>query len=109
MTIQTEMDFSGDTLTLIPPGKLRCVVSGKLRPDTPEEHVRQRTARSLLDTHGYQKEDLEIEFPINVGSSKKRVDIAIFPPGTLHKQENVKIIVECKREEVRPTDRDNGV
>ncbi|MGQ9853874.1 MAG: N-6 DNA methylase [Candidatus Oleimicrobiaceae bacterium] len=98
-----------ETITLIPPGKLQCVVTGKLRPDTPEEHVRQRIARSLLEDYGYDKADIEIEFAINLGSSKKRVDIAIFPPRDEHKQENIKIIVECKREDVRPTDRDNGV
>jgi len=98
-----------EAITLIPPGKLQCVVTGKLRPDTPEEHVRQRIARSLLEYYGYDKADIEIEFTVNLGSSKKRVDIAIFPPRVEHKQENIKIIVECKREDVRPTDRDNGV
>lgn len=98
-----------ETIALIPPGKLRCIVTGKLRPDTPEEHVRQRVARSLLEDYGYAKADIAVEFPINLGSSKKRVDIAIFPPRAEHKQENIKIIVECKREDVRPTDRDNGV
>lgn len=98
-----------EAITLIPPGKLQCVVTGKLRPDTPEEHVRQRIARSLLEDYGYDKADIEIEFTVNLGSSKKRVDIAIFPPRVEHKQQNIKHIVECKREEVRPTDRDNGV
>jgi type I restriction enzyme M protein len=98
-----------EVITLIPPGKLQCVVTGKLRADTPEEHVRQRVARSLLEDYGYEKADIEIEFTVNLGRSKKRVDIAIFPPRVEHKQENVKIIVECKREDVRPTDRDNGV
>jgi type I restriction enzyme M protein len=101
--------MTNETISLIPSGKLRCVVSGKLRQDTPEENVRQRIARSLLDNYGYEKADIEIEFTINQGSKKPRVDIAIFPPNTEHKQENIKIIVECKREEIKPTDRDNGV
>jgi type I restriction enzyme M protein len=98
-----------EAITLIPPGKLQCVITGKLRPDTSEEHIRQRIARSLLEDYAYDKADIEIEFTVNLGSSKKRVDIAIFPPRVEHKQENIKIIVECKREDVRPTDRDNGV
>jgi len=98
-----------EVITLIPPGKLRCVITGKLRKDTPEEHVRQRVARSLVEDYGYGATDIEIEFPVRMGRSKKRVDIAIFPPNTPHKQENVQIIVECKREDIRPTDRDNGV
>ncbi|MCS6783202.1 MAG: type I restriction enzyme HsdR N-terminal domain-containing protein, partial [Gloeomargarita sp. SKYG98] len=101
--------MSEKPITLIPPGKLLCVVTGKFRKDTPEEHVRQRIARSLLEGYGYKEADIEIEFTVNLGSSKKRVDIAIFPPRVEHKQENIKVIVECKREDVRPSDRDNGV
>jgi type I restriction enzyme M protein len=98
-----------ENITLIPAGKLRCVVTNRFRSDTPEEHVRQRIARSLLEDYGYEKANVEIEYSVNLGSSKKRVDIAIFPPMTEHKQQNIKIIIECKREEVRPSDRDNGV
>jgi type I restriction enzyme M protein len=98
-----------DSLTLIPPGKLRDVITGTFRPDTPEENVRQRIARSLMDDYGYAKTNIEIEFTIRLGSSRKRIDITVFPPDTQHKQENIKIIVECKREDVRPTDRENGV
>ena len=61
-----------EEITLIPPGKLRCVITEKLRPDTPEEHVRQRIARSLMEDYSYAKGDIEIEFTINVASSKKR-------------------------------------
>ncbi len=97
-----------ETITLVPLGKLQCVITNKLRADTPEEHVRQRIARSLVEDYGYDKADIEIEFTVKLGSSKRRVDIAIFLPQTKHKQENIKIIIECKREEIRPTDRDNG-
>ena len=98
-----------EQITLIPEGKIRCVVTGTLRNDTPEEHVRQRIARSLMEDYDYDKGYIEVEFTVNLGSSKKRVDIAIFPVGVEHKQEKLKIIVECKREDVRPTDRDNGI
>ena len=98
-----------DPVSQIPPGKLRCIVTGKLRNDTPEENVRQRIARSLMDDYGYDRVDIEIEFTVNLGRSKKRVDIAIFPSEAPHKQENIGIVVECKSENVRPTDRDNGV
>ena len=97
------------TTELIPAGKLRCVITEKLRADTPEEHVRQRIARSIVEDYGYDKVDIEIEYPINMGRAKKRVDIAIFPPNVPHKQENIKYLVECKHENVKPTDRDNGV
>ncbi|MGK7932377.1 MAG: type I restriction enzyme HsdR N-terminal domain-containing protein [Microcystaceae cyanobacterium] len=101
--------MTNEAISLIPSGKLRCVISGKLRKDTPEENVRQRIARSLLDNYGYDKADIEIEFTINQASKKVRVDVAIFPPETKHKQENIKIIIECKKEEIKPTDRDRRV
>jgi len=103
------MTTNQDAITLIPHGKLRCVITDKLRKDTPEEHVRQRIARSLLEDYGYDRSAIAVEFGIKMGRSRKRVDIAIFPPRAEHKQENAKIIIECKREDVRPTDRDNGV
>jgi type I restriction enzyme M protein len=96
---------------LVPAGKVRCYVHPDIfRADTPEEHVRQRVSRSLVEEYGYSKADLELEFPIKIGSgSRKKVDIAVFPPAVEHKQENIYIIVEAKREDVRPTDRKEGI
>lgn len=101
--------MTSETIVLTPPGKLQCVVTGGPRSDTPEEHIRQRVARSLLEDYGYDRADIEIGFVVNLGNRKKRVDIAVFPPRVEHKQENIKIIIECKPEKTRPTDRDNGV
>ena len=100
MTVQT---------VYIPAGKIRCFITGELRSDTPEENVRQRIARSLVEEYSYPKEDIGLEFRINIGRAKKRVDIAIFAHGEQHTQENIIIIAETKRDEIKPTDRDNGV
>ena len=100
---------SSQDITFIPQGKLRCIVTGKLRADTPEENVRQRIARSLIDDYGYSREDIEVEFSVRLGVSRKRIDIAIFAPSTTHSQEQISIAIECKREEIKPSDRDNGV
>lgn len=96
-------------IAFIPAGKIRCYITGELRNDTPEEHVRQRVARSLVEEYGYPKEDIELEFRINVGRAKKRVDLAVFGHGKPHSQDSIFLIAETKREEVKPTDRDNGV
>lgn len=102
--------MSEQLITLVPAGKIRCYIhDGVLRNDKPEEHVRQRVARSLVEEYGYDKRDIHIEFPVKIGSAKKRVDIAIFPPVKEHKQENIQIIVEAKKEDVRPADRKEGV
>ena len=96
-------------ISFIPAGSLRCVITDRLRPGTPEEHVRQRVARSLIDEYGYSQNDIAVEFPIHIGSMRKRVDLAIFPPESEHAQQNICIVVECKRERIKPTDEDNGV
>lgn len=100
---------SAPQVEFIPAGKIRCYITGKLRNDTPEEQVRQRVARSLVEEYGYPKEDIELEFRITIGSTKKRVDIAVFQHNMPHEQENIFLIAETKKESVQPTDRENGV
>jgi len=82
----------------IPAGKVRCFVTGKLRKDTPEENVRQRWARSLVDEYGYDVLDLAIEYSVKMGRKRKRADIVIFKPGGMRRQDTVTVIVEAKRE-----------
>ena len=88
---------------------MRCVITGRLRPGTREENVRQRVARSLIDEYGYSREDVAVEFTVYLGSQRKRVDLAIFPPGNEHIPQNISSIIECKNEEVQPTDEANGI
>lgn len=104
-------DANVNLISTVPVGKIRCYVKPDvLREDTPEEHVRQRVARSLVEEYGYRKGDMEIEFPIKIGSGKpKRIDIAIFRPDSKHIQDNVFIVVEAKTEDVRPSGKKNGI
>lgn len=48
-----------------------------------------------------------------MGSGKKRADIVIFQEGATDKekkdQHNLKIIVELKKEGIKPTDKNNGI
>ena len=93
---------------LVPRGKLRCYITGKLRRDTPEENVRQRWARSLVEEYGYPKEDVGIEVKVSMGRANKFADIAIYRPGSDHEQKNVIIVVEAKRDDKKPSDTKNG-
>jgi type I restriction enzyme M protein len=86
-----------NVIPLIPAGKLRCYVTGILRPDKPEENVRQRWARSLIDEYGYSRNDIALEFRIKMGVASKKADLAIFKPGSSKKQENILALVEAKR------------
>jgi len=103
------IEDEGEAIEVIPPGKIKCFITGKLRKDTPEERVRQDVARSLVEEYGYDKQDIDIEFPIKMGRARKRIDIAIFEKGREHKQENICVIIEVKPEKVKPSDRKEGI
>ena len=102
-------DAADDAVQFVPAGKLRCYVTGILRRDTPEEHVRQRWARSLVEEYGYSISDIAVEFPIKMGSRSKSADLVVFHAGTPHKQENVLIVIEAKRADALPQQRQNGI
>lgn len=97
-----------DNITyLVPPGSIRCYLTGKLRKDTPEENVRQRWARSLVEEYGYLKSDLGLEFPVRMGTARKRADIVIFKSGG-SEQEDIVIVIEAKRDEIKASDKAKG-
>jgi type I restriction enzyme M protein len=93
----------------VPVGKVLCYITHKIRRNTPEENVRQRIARSLVQEYGYKKSDIDVEFLIKVGSAKKRIDLPIFIDGEPHLQENIYLAVETKKESLKPTDKKEGV
>jgi len=97
----------------IPEGKLRDYIDGTIRPDTPEEYVRQTVEKRLINEHKYLKDQIKIEYGVQMGSGKKRADIVIFDEDATEEQKkdqhNIKTIIECKKEAVKPTDKNNGI
>ncbi|MDX8554272.1 type I restriction enzyme HsdR N-terminal domain-containing protein [Tenacibaculum sp. 1B UA] len=97
----------------IPEGKLRDYIDGTIRKDTPEEYVRQTVEKRLINEHKYSKDQVKIEYGVQMGSGKKRADIVIFPEDSTEEemkdQDNVWLVIECKKEAVKPTDKNNGV
>ncbi|MBE9202607.1 N-6 DNA methylase [Synechocystis salina LEGE 06099] len=93
-------------LATLPDGKICDFIDQKIRNDTPEEYVRQNIERRLVLELGYSPEQIEVEYPIKQGSKTVRVDLAIFREGDQHKQENIWIIIECKRDSVSPDSKD---
>ena len=93
----------------VPPGKIKCFITGKLRNSTPEELVRQVVARSLVEEYGYLKKDIDLEFTVKMGTAKKRADIVVFLENENHEQENAYIIIETKKEEIKPSDKKEGL
>lgn len=62
-----------------------------------EDSVRDYVCSELISRFGFSPNDIETEFSIKIGSSTRRIDIAVFLSGRPHTQENIVIIVECKR------------
>ena len=93
----------------VPSKKLVDFIDGKLRNKTAEEYVRQNVERSLVQEYQYPREDIAVEFPIKLGSSRKRVDLAIFDEGKEHKQDHIIVLVECKQEGTSTQDKRDGV
>lgn len=93
----------------VPDGKIADYLTGKFVRDTPEEYVRQNIEKALVQQYKYEAKDCAPEFPIKVGSAKKRVDIVVFEAGKPHTQETTYILVETKRADIKPSDKKDGV
>lgn len=95
---------------IIPEGKICDYIDGKFRNDTPEEYVRQNIEKRLVNEHKYSKDRIKIEYTIKMGSRKPRADIVIFPKDCFNYiQENIQIIIECKKETIQPNDKKEGI
>lgn len=92
----------------LPDGKICDYIDQKIRNDTPEEYVRQNIERRLVLELGFSPKQIAVEFPIKIGSGKHRVDLAIFPEGADHAQDNLIIIIECKRDTTEPSNKQEG-
>jgi type I restriction enzyme M protein len=53
-------------------GKIKCLITGKLRKETPEEYIRQEFCRLLIQVYKYPPKHIDLEFPIKLGRETKR-------------------------------------
>lgn len=104
------LDSKKTSIITIPEGKICDYIDGKFRNDTPEEYVRQNIEHRLVKELKYTKERIKVEHTIKLGSKHPRVDLAIFPESCENfAQENIQIIIECKKDTVEPSSRKDGV
>lgn len=102
--------MSETKVIVIPEGKICDYVDGKFRNDTPEEYVRQTIEKRLVNEHKYLPKQIRIEYTLQLGSRKPRADIVIFDKDCTEQiQENIKIIIECKKEAVDARNAKDGV
>jgi len=98
------------TAVIVQQGKVLDFIDGKTqREETPEEYVRQEISKSLVREYSHPKKDIAVEFTLRVGSRKPRADLIVFAADSDHCQENSYIIVECKAQSVKASDRKEGV
>lgn len=94
----------------VPEGKICDYIDGTFRKDTPEEYVRQTIEKRLVNEHRYNPKQIRVEHKIMMGSGNKRADLVIFPEDTTRfDQSEIRIIIECKKEDVSPSNKKDGV
>lgn len=94
----------------VPDGKICDYIDGKFRQDTPEEYVRQTIEKRLINEHKYNVKQVKIEYTLALGSKKPRADIVIWDKSeTKQDQSTIKIIIECKKEQVSPNNAKDGI
>jgi type I restriction enzyme M protein len=108
---EMERTTMADTkVIVIPEGKICDYLDGKFRNDTPEEYVRQTVEKRLVNEHKYFPGQIRVEYTLQLGSRKPRADIVIFESkDATQTQENIKIIIECKKETVDARNAKDGV
>lgn len=95
--------------TTIPEGKISDYISGQFRIDTPEEYVRQNLEKRLVNELKYPRERIGVEVTLQLGSKKPRADLVVYLKDQQQKQENIQIILECKKESVSVSDKKDGI
>ena len=89
---------STDEINAIEDGKIFDYITGRPVAENDKERVRQRIARALFHEYGVSVDDMEPDFKVKVDGSNKKIDIAIFEPGSEHAPENVRRLVVCQKE-----------
>ncbi|MCY3959416.1 MAG: type I restriction enzyme HsdR N-terminal domain-containing protein [Chloroflexi bacterium] len=103
------MDEPPDTPFIVPQGKIVDFIDGKLRNDTPEEYVRQEIEKSLVREYQYGRDNVAVEYRVKLGHTSKRADLAVFPDGSKHEQQQAWAIIECKSPKISSNHKQHGI
>ena len=110
MAIAAAVSVAKSVAVIVQQGKVLDFIDGQTqRVETPEEYVRQEIAKSVVREYGYPKSDIAVEFTLRLGSRKPRADLVIFATPEDREQWNAHIIIECKEQKVKSSDRKEGV
>jgi type I restriction enzyme M protein len=82
-------------------GMILDYITGKAIKDSGKEQVRQRLARALFHEYGISVDDMIPDYRMKIDGRTKKVDIAIFIPGTKPEErspETLRRVVICEKE-----------
>src|ERR1700730_8907884 len=94
----TEENGASEDVHAIEDGKIFDYITGKPVAENDKERDRQRIARALFHEYGISVDDMEPDFKVTGDGSTKKIDIAIFEPGSEHTPQNVRRLVVCQKE-----------
>ena len=91
-----------------------CRLTGERIKDTGKEHNLQSLILMMLEEYGFDKEDMARDFTVTgvdaeTGKKwKRRIELAVFEPGTGHEQENIVRLCIVNDEKTKPNDKKKG-
>jgi type I restriction enzyme M protein len=78
------------------------LLTGELESATPKKLLVQKVLRQFIEGYGFDRVDLEVNYnPQIQGQGRKRIDIAVFRPGSEHSNENLQRVTVCKVQKKR--------
>lgn len=87
---ETEGEASADDV-------LMDLLSGRSIKPTPKNRLVQKVLRQLIESYGFDRDDLAIAYRIQRGTSQRdAADIVIFRPNAEHVDANIQRIIICK-------------
>ena len=94
---ETQSSAGAENEPIISDGSIiDCITGDKPLKDTPKEQVRQFIAHALKNQYHIDYEDMQADFVVGSGKSRRVVDIAIFHPGRDHSVGNLSRAVICR-------------
>lgn len=78
------------------------ILTGNKESVSDKKLLIQKVLRQLIESYGFDRSDLEVNYhPRISGHMRKRIDVAIFRPGSEHANENLQRIIVCKPQSSR--------
>jgi len=78
------------------------LLTGEKESATPKKLLVQKVLRQLIESYGFDRVDLEVNYnPRIQGQGRKRIDIAVFRPGSEHNNDNLQRVIVCKVQKKR--------